>query len=236
MSIIESAVNFAIGIANDDSHGYSQDKNKRWGNPDYDCSSLVITSYRQAGIPLKSTYTGDMKKDFLANGFENVTSSVNLANSDGMQKGDVLLNEGHHTAIYIGDKKIVHASSSETGGKYGKSGDQTGREVCTRTYYNYPWDCVLRYVGEKPEKGDTVMIELAIVKLGSKGEEVRTVQRLLNSFGYTGADGKELKVDGDCGNNTVYAIRDFQTKYRGKFGRLTVDGVVGANTWNALLK
>lgn len=44
---------------------------------------------------------------------------------------------------------IVHSSISENGtngwdGK-AKAGDQTGKEVCTRTWYNKPWDMVLRY-------------------------------------------------------------------------------------------
>ena len=42
MGVIDTAVNFMLQIANDDSHGYSQDD--RWG-PDYDCSSLVIQAY-----------------------------------------------------------------------------------------------------------------------------------------------------------------------------------------------
>ena len=36
---IDKAVTWAVGIANDNSHGY--DQADRWG-PDYDCSSLVI--------------------------------------------------------------------------------------------------------------------------------------------------------------------------------------------------
>ena len=44
---------------------------------------------------------------------------------------------------------IVHSSISENGtnGWDGKAsaGDQTGKEVCTRTWYNKPWDMVLRY-------------------------------------------------------------------------------------------
>jgi hypothetical protein len=39
---ILSAINWAVAIANDDSHGY--DQTNRWG-PDYDCSSLVIQAY-----------------------------------------------------------------------------------------------------------------------------------------------------------------------------------------------
>ena len=42
--------------------------------------------------------------------------------------------------------KIGHASISEKGTKYGKVGDQTGREVATRSWYDKGWDCVLRPV------------------------------------------------------------------------------------------
>uniref|UniRef100_UPI0023F3E917 SH3 domain-containing protein n=1 Tax=Anaerococcus tetradius TaxID=33036 RepID=UPI0023F3E917 len=28
------------------------------------------------------------------------------------------------------------------------TGDQTGREICTSWYYNYPWTSVLRFVGD----------------------------------------------------------------------------------------
>lgn len=40
--------------------------------------------------------------------------------------------------------KIGHASISEKGTKYGKVGDQTGKEVATRNWYDKGWDCVLR--------------------------------------------------------------------------------------------
>ena len=65
-----------------------------------------------------------------------------------MKKGDVLLNETHHTALVATDGAgtIVHASINEKGTAVGgASGDQTGKEICTRSYYNYPWGCVLRY-------------------------------------------------------------------------------------------
>jgi len=41
---------------------------------------------------------------------------------------------------------IVHASIDENGSvRNGKAGDQTSKEVCVRTWYNKPWDCILRY-------------------------------------------------------------------------------------------
>ena len=146
MSVIESAVNWALSIANDNSHGY--DQGNRWG-PDYDCSSLVISAFKQAGVPLKSTYTGNMLSDFLSNGFSNVTSSVNLQTGGGLLRGDVLLNVASHTAMFIGNGKVVQACSNENKGILGgKTGDQTGGEICTGSYYNFPWNFVLRYTKE----------------------------------------------------------------------------------------
>ena len=146
MGVIEKAVDFMVQIANDSAHGY--DQTSRWG-PDYDCSSLVISAYEQAGVPVKSsgaTYTGNMKAVFTQCGFSNVSASVNKATGAGLLPGDVLLHERNHTAMYIGNGKIAHASGNERGGiTGGQTGDQTGGEICVRGYYNYPWDCVLRY-------------------------------------------------------------------------------------------
>ena len=69
-------------------------------------------------------------------------TKVNMAN---LKRGDILLNEKHHTAIYVGGGNIVHASLNEKGGIYGgKPGDQAN-EICVRSYYDRPWDLVLRY-------------------------------------------------------------------------------------------
>lgn len=71
-------------------------------------------------------------------------------NPQNLKRGDILLTHRKdgpkHTAIYCGEGQIVHASLNEKGGIYGgKTGDQTGREICTRAYYDKPWDYVLRY-------------------------------------------------------------------------------------------
>ena len=145
---IESAVQWAIGIANDNSHGY--DQNNRWG-PDYDCSSLLITAWQQAGIKVKdagASYTGNMYAAFTSCGFQDVTSQVNISNGNGVQRGDILLNIQNHTAMSIGNGQIVQASQNEFGGiSGGQTGDQTGQEIACRSYYNYPWDCILRLPG-----------------------------------------------------------------------------------------
>ena len=147
MGKIENYTSFAENVAKDDSHGYDQiDRN---GNPNYDCSGLVIRAVDQAGIPVKkhgATYTGNMKKAFLAAGFKDVTKSVTLSTGKGLKRGDVLLNEGHHTAIYCGNGKMVDARINEKGkATGGKSGDQTGHEIEIHAYNNHPWGVVLRY-------------------------------------------------------------------------------------------
>lgn len=144
---VEKAVKWAIGIANDNRHGY--DQASRWGTPDYDCSSLVISAFEQAGIKLKSggaTYTGNMYNVALNKGFKNVTGSINRNTGSGLKRGDILLNAKHHTALYTGNGGIVQASANEFGrATGGRSGDQTGREILTKGYYNYPWDYILRF-------------------------------------------------------------------------------------------
>lgn len=74
--------------------------------------------------------------------------------------------------------------------------------------------------------GNTVMVELNVLRKGSKGEQVKTLQRLLNAMGYSCGS-----VDGIFGSRTLIAVKEFQ-----KANKLIVDGVVGRNTWNALLK
>lgn len=76
--------------------------------------------------------------------------------------------------------------------------------------------------------GQTVMIELNVLKQGATGNQVKTLQRLLSSFGYSlGSSG----VDGSFGPATKKAVIAFQ-----KARKLEQDGIVGAKTWNALLK
>ena len=60
---------------------------------------------------------------------------------------------------------------------------------------------------------------------GSKGSEVTELQKLLNRNGYS------LDADGIFGSKTQAAVKDYQQK-----NSLSVDGIVGNNTWGALTK
>lgn len=65
---------------------------------------------------------------------------------------------------------------------------------------------------------------MANLKRGSKGDEVKDLQTLLNEIG-----GYNLAVDGSFGPKTLEAVRDYQSK-----NGLTVDGIAGINTMTAL--
>lgn len=138
---VDSYVNWALDKADDNSHGY--DQYHRWG-PNYDCSSLVISALRAAGISTGgASYTGNMVGNL--SGFK-----VTKVSHDqfGLLRGDILLNSTHHTGIYIGEGMMVAARESEDGGITGKSGDQTGHEIERQEVYDFPWNYILRYVGE----------------------------------------------------------------------------------------
>lgn len=74
----------------------------------------------------------------------------------------------------------------------------------------------------------TVNIELNVLRKGSKGAQVKTLQRLLLALGFKMGN---YGVDGSFGAATETAVKNFQ-KSKG----LAQDGSVGPATWNALLK
>ena len=151
-------------------------------------------------------------------GFKDVAKSVNLATGSGMIRGDVLLGNGH-TAFYCGNGKLVHASINEKGTVTGgKSGDQTGREICIRSYYNKPWIHVYRYTGVTASTSGTVNVRNYLQK-GDSGDAVKEMQKMLISCGFScGSSG----VDGSFGGDTENALLAFQAFYGleqdGKYG------------------
>ncbi|OTG65929.1 N-acetylmuramidase domain-containing protein [Acinetobacter silvestris] len=68
-----------------------------------------------------------------------------------------------------------------------------------------------------------------ILKEGSKGSAVIELQKLLTKHGITGRNKKPISIDGDFGENTEYAVIQFQKKQN-----LKVDGLVGDATLKAL--
>lgn len=227
----DKAIEWMEATAADPSHGY--DQVYRWGEKgDYDCSASVITAWQQAGVPVKSngaTYTGDMKKVFLRTGFTDVTNKVNIRTGSGLKRGDVLLREFHHTGMYCGNGKEVEAGLNEKGTTTGgKPGDQTGSEFLIRDYRGSYWadGCVLRYSESATTSAPKSTSSGSVLKKGSKGSDVRAMQKKLINCGFScGPDG----ADGDFGAGTEKAVKTFQ-----KYKSIEVDGEYGPISKKAL--
>ncbi|MFN6181039.1 MAG: glycoside hydrolase family protein [Dolichospermum sp.] len=65
-----------------------------------------------------------------------------------------------------------------------------------------------------------------ILKQGANGAKVQQLQEILKALNFDPGT-----IDGDFGNNTIKAVKQFQSQ-----NRLDVDGIVGKNTQNALNK
>lgn len=78
---------------------------------------------------------------------------------------------------------------------------------------------------------ETVSIDMNITKIGDTGNQVETLQILLNAFGFRDQDGNELKVDSIFGVKTDYAVKSYQAARD-----IEADGIVGYLTWSKLLK
>lgn len=157
-NIRNDAVDFAVKIANDNDHGYSQ-RIRSLYNIDtpksFDCSSLVCTAFYYAlmknGLTKQArylqehcSYTGNML-NMLNCGFEVVARNQTAHTK--MVKGDLELNTTHHVAMAIDKNNIVHARSSEG---TTDTRDNSGNEIRTQPWYLYShgWTHRLRFTGK----------------------------------------------------------------------------------------
>ena len=143
-------------------HGYAQDA--RYGSGmesitidgqmysfpggDADCSSAVLRAYAAAGIETGgATYTGNTSRCLIATGkFERQPTSFIAS------RGDLYLNDSDHVAMcrQQSPDELMEFSQNEKGGiSGGQVGDQTGRESRIGAYYDFPWDCIMHYIGDE---------------------------------------------------------------------------------------
>lgn len=196
----------------------------KWnGKQAYDCAQLTRYSCKAAGQELPSGATNQWNKvAWDKKGTIDTLPDVPgvllyQANSTGGMK---------HTGVCIGGGYAVEARAA----KYG---------VVQTVTKDRPWTHWAALPGvldgqqvPEPEQEtatktevETVTIELQVLRNGSKGAQVKTLQRLLNAL-----DCNCGTVDGAFGTKTLAAVQKYQ-----KANGLTVDGIVGKNTWNKLL-
>lgn len=130
---------------------------------------------------------------------------------------------------------VVSISNSQIVTIEGNSANQVRKNYYDRTLgriagYGRPnWK--LANQDYTPVEVKTVNVELKRLTKGMKDEQVKTAQRILRELNFKGANGKVLSIDGDYGNNTYTAIKNFQ-----KGAGLTQDGICGQRTWEMLLR
>ena len=141
-----------------------------------------------------------------------------------IEVGELLWMTGH-CGVYIGDGLAVECTPKWENKvqitavlNIGKKSGYNGR---TWTKHGK-----LPYISYVADKKTDVTVTLNLLEKGSKGEQVKTLQRLLTQMAY-----KVGGVDGDFGDQTQAAVKEFQ---RSK--AITIDGRVGQQTWNKLLK
>ena len=123
---VEDMCNYAVAYAADDSHGYTQDMQGRWGQ-DRDCATFIWDSAHIAGFdvgwgPDETRYTGTIIPVFEQAGWTAVEY-------DGNPKRGYILWKPGHVELHLGDGMNAGAHCSETGDAYGEPGDQTGDEI-----------------------------------------------------------------------------------------------------------
>ena len=194
-----------------------------WG---FDCVGLIKGVLWGWVGDTNKTYGG---ASYICNGVPDITADAMIdkcssvsSDMSNISVGEYLWLKGH-CGIYIGNGKVVESTPKWN----------NGVQITALTARNWLKHGFLPYVdyNTKEEPKAYISVNLEVLKKGSKGAEVKTLQRLLKSLGYNGKDGKVLAIDGDFGSNTDYALRSYQG-YKG----LEVDGCCGRLTWSALLK
>ena len=180
MGNIYKAVDWAVGVALDNTHGYDQSKRN---GPNYDCSSLVGTALHEGGYKVSPrSWTGNLEQQLRENGFKECTKP--------WKAGDVHLRVGHHVCMSVDADKIVEASINERGGIVGgKSGDQTGKEIWVHDYYEYAggWD----YHFRAPEQNNIPLADIAKEVIAGKWGNGQERKDALRAAGYDYYDVQE---------------------------------------------
>jgi hypothetical protein len=137
-------------------------------------------------------------------------------------------------------KKGATVKTGDKIGYMGKTGAVTGVHLHWGIKVNGSWIDPEPFLSKDysessaTTKGEeTVKIEMNVLRKGSKGEQVKTLQRLLISLGYDKKfpDFGNYGADGSFGAATDKAVREFQSK-----NCPPADGSVGQKTWDKLLK
>lgn len=220
---------------------------------DRDCSSAVIECYAALGVDCGgASYTGNMRSCMTKTG--NFCWEP-MGNGYIAKRGDIYLNEKHHTAMCTNDNPdtLAQFSISEKGTVSGQRGDQTGYESNIKSYYNYPWDGKLVYCG--PERAGATSKPVVQAPVQSAGGKLdvdgywgsATTLKLQTVLGAPYKDGIISRQNPDhkwrmpaCTSGWEWGLGDGSGSQTIKLVQAKIgvsqDGIIGPSTINALIK
>ncbi len=154
----------------------------------------------------------------------------------GMRDG---LFTGRKLGRYINDETedIYNARRTVNGISENQPWSIKAAEDCEK--YAAQWEAKLPAIIEAVERdGVTLVPEMrdksladGVLKHGERGDAIETMQRQLNTLGYTGVNGQPLPTTGYFGDHTDFALRAFQ-----RDREIEVDGKAGPETRRALIE
>ena len=209
----------------------------QYGLKVHDCSGLVKGLFmtpdalKQPNAP--AVYNS--KYDWSANGLIEACEKQGPISLLPEVPGLILWKNGH-VGIYEGNGYVIEAKGHSYGVIRSRLSDTNWIRYGECPYLDYSSQ-------PQPEptptpKGDKCMVELDVLRKGSKDKDgenaVKSLQSLLNTYGYRDQNGDRLDVDGSFGGKTDYAVKAFQKAVYPACG--DVDGVVGKKTWTKLIE
>ena len=187
-----------------------------------DCSGLFRWAYSKLGFSIthSSNYIwtshcsakGELKNGKKENGSDVRPGTAVFVHPAGNSKRT-------HIGLYIGDGRVIEAASTVKGVIESKITDKKWNEWGELKKVDYGTE-------PTPTPSPTPSTDKPTLRRGDKGAYVTLAQTELIQKGYScGSSG----ADGQFGKNTEAAVKAFQKDHG-----LTVDGVIGAQTWAAL--
>ena len=179
-----------------------------YGRHIYDCRGFTYRCLKDAGITISTvgaTTQWNTTKDWAARG--ETSDMPDLVCCVFKRRGDKM----SHTGLHIGAGYIIHCS-----------GEVKTGYLSDTTWTN--WAIPKGLYDDKTIKNAARIKQVATLKKGSTGPEVKALQEKLKTLGYDPGT-----IDGNYGTKTVSAVKAFQKDHL-----LTVDGIAGMATQAAI--
>ena len=188
------------------------DNCKYKGRACYDCRGFTYAMLKEAIGIVISGQGATSQYDNAANWEIRGTTSSGLPNAVCCIFKQINGKTMSHTGLHIGDNKIIHCSGEVKTGTIDKAW----------THWAIPKGM---YTDDELNRMELIIVA-SVLKRGSKGDNVIDLQNNLNQLGYSCGE-----ADGKFGTMTESAVRSFQADHD-----LTVDGIAGSATQNAIQK